>query len=259
MKGNSANGSAGVIFAYFSSVTIKISKFTNNTAKTGGVFHAESSNMSSTLNTYIHNTAVAKGGVMYFIQSSILETGSNLSENVAFYAGIIFAQDTSISFARCIMKLNKAIGWFGGVVCIQRGSIDFIESKLSDNSAEVSGGVAEVTAANVNIHICNFLNNSVKNYYGGVLHAVQANIDIRKSNLTNSIASKNGGAIMIDNSYMTISDSKFINNAGSHGGAIDFYHDQGNEIVTIVNTKFENNSATFNGGAVHGDSQTVFY
>lgn len=75
------------------------------------------------------------------------------------------------------MKLNKAIEWFGGVVCIQRGSIDFTESELSDNSAEVSGGVAEVTAANINIHICNFSNNSVKNYYGGVLHAVH----IRKS------------------------------------------------------------------------------
>lgn len=51
-------------------MTIKISRFTNNTAKTGGILRTESSNMSSTLNTYIHNTAVAKGGVMYFVQSS---------------------------------------------------------------------------------------------------------------------------------------------------------------------------------------------
>lgn len=64
---------------------------------------------------------------------------------------------------------------------------------------------------------------------------------------------------MIENSHiMTISDSKFTNDTGRYGGAIDFYHDQGNEIVTITNTKSENNSATFDGGAVHGDSPTVF-
>ena len=256
---NSAKGSGGVIVSYFSSLKINTSKFSNNTAETGGIIRTESSDIISILNRYVHNTATAKGGVIYSIQSSILDTGSNLSENTAFYAGIMFAQHTNTSFTRCKIKHNKASEWFGGVACIEKGRIDFIESEVLENFAEVSGGVVDVNGASVNIHCCKFSNNSVRHYFGGILHAQQANIAVSKSILTNSMASKEGGAIMIENSNMAISDSRFINNTGSHGGAIHFYQNQWNYIINIRNTSFSNNSAAFDGGAVHGVSQAVIF
>ena len=250
---NRAEGAGGVILAFRVTLTINQSEFYNNTAIRGGVLITEKSYINSVFTKFSLNSATFKGGVIHSIRSFIALSKSSFSENVAQNGGVMFVLDSEVNLTGCKAHNNSASGWFGGVVEIKGRTITLIESEFSNNTAEVSGGVAKVNAANISIKNSIFMKNTAKYYYGGVVHAVQANVTISGSNVTNSKAGKNGGVIQAEDSVITISGCKLIDNAGSHGGAVDFDNTIiQNYTLIIKDSEFSNNNATFDGGTVHG-------
>ena len=93
---------------------------------------------------------------------------------------------------------------------------------------------------------CNFINNTASEW-GGAIRMSSGNVE--NCNFTNNKANGNkgqGGAINSASGELTISNSKFTDNAASlYGGAIYF-----NNTGTVENCNFTSNTAEY-GGAVY--------
>lgn len=89
------------------------------------------------------------------------------------------------------------------------------------------------------------------NNAGGALHVLDGVVDIKRSHFTNNRAA-NGGAIYISGGNLKVERTNFEgNSAERRGGAIRIHSGSTGEIeATIRHSKFRNNRATLDGGAL---------
>ena len=119
---------------------------------------------------------------------------------------------------------------------------------FKDNSAE-SGG-----AIHINLHSntckiskCDFINNRADN--GGAIYS-QAKLSIDSSTFTSNNA-KRGGSVYSGGTDVYVKNSKFSNNrASGDGGAISYILDSSTDVL-IQGSTFENNVADGKGGAIY--------
>ncbi len=109
-------------------------------------------------------------------------------------------------------------------------------------------GVFYVTATNMAIYNCTFVNNSV-NGDGGAIYRkyVAYNFTVSGCTFVNNSANRDGGAIHNDGFDFTVSSCTFVNNsADGNGGAIN----NGGVGFTVSNSTFVNNKA-YRGNAIY--------
>ncbi|WP_455645650.1 beta strand repeat-containing protein [Methanosphaera sp.] len=244
------------------SLTIKNSRFINNTASTrGGAIYFYNGQLSVTNTTFINNSASTTartglgGAIMAFKAATI--TNCTFTNNRAIAGGAICVGNGTV-INKCVFTNNKAdttnTSYSGGAI-YNLDSILTINNSIFANNSAPRGGVIYNSRGTITINNSTFTNNSaieragvIHNHYDGILY-------VYNSTFTNNSA-VNGGVIhnfADTDSYVTINNSRFINNSASDvGGVIS-----NNATVTVGNSTFTNNSANIGGAIYNSKTQTI--
>ncbi|WP_188118152.1 Ig-like domain repeat protein, partial [Methanobrevibacter millerae] len=149
----------------------------------------------------------------------------------------------------------------GGALLITGDNCMISDSKFIDNVAGHSGGAIFWDADHGTITNSEFTNNRAMGDYpnggdGGAIIWIGSHGLVDNCTFTENNANVRGGAVFLTNdstqdcNNTTFKNSKFINNhAGTNGGAIDWH--EGAIDGEVTNCTFENNTADANGGAVY--------
>ncbi|WP_296888045.1 Ig-like domain repeat protein [uncultured Methanobrevibacter sp.] len=272
-ENNIAGSNGGAVFWSGHHGDIWNSNFTNNTAK--GLLVDEHGNigdggaviwsgMNGTVENcrFIDNIANQRGGAVY------LQNCTHGSCDNTTFSNSIF--------------INNAAGLNGGAIDWHEGASHGLVSycNFENNIANRSAGAIFWSGHNGTVEYSNFTFNKALGIaigpmpngtltYGGDGGAIMwtgAIGDVKNSLFSDNGAVKRGGAIFLqegttENCYnTTFSNSKFINNfAGTNGGAIDWHRGAANG--TIEYCLFENNIANRSAGAVfwNGRNGTIIH
>ncbi|WP_297980394.1 Ig-like domain repeat protein [uncultured Methanobrevibacter sp.] len=221
---NKYSGGAA-IFAINSTVSIKDSKITNNG------------------NDEINRTdGDLCSGVVYVTNCETIIVDSLFENNTGIYGGAIYA---GLDDDECTSSLTVTGTDFISNVAYTGGAIYVADTEVSISDSLFDGNIAVGTGS------------SGYSSGGGAIQVMYCDeCEIDNVVIINSQA-ENGGAINIENSYVTITDSLFENNtAGTIGGAI-ITNTVGD--LEISGTSFINNGAgTYTGGiAFYGDNLVI--
>ncbi|MBE6506238.1 MAG: hypothetical protein E7Z73_11015, partial [Methanobrevibacter millerae] len=281
---------AGAIHIVGENINITLSNFTNNDAVAtnptnsigAGAVYVEGNNASITECNFDSNTAI-KGGAIFIIVNNTDVIDCNFTKNsvsnftyMEGLGGAIYLENaTDSDFIRCIFIDNTAsinggaINWFEGCVDGQISECTFINNSAASNAGAIfwfgEGGI---------IKDSNFTNNSANGTSqcmmgnagdGGAIMWTGSDGKLDNCIFEDNYAKDRGGAVFLrgvpgraDCNNNTFVDSKFINNtADVNGGAVTW--DEGATDGKIENSLFEDNSAKANGGAVfwYGRSGTI--
>jgi len=123
---------------------------------------------------------------------------------------------------------------------------------IRDGVAEVGGGIRVQNAANLVIVDSNLINNSTtlagSRKGGGVSLEGTGRTLIQRTRLEENSAGFGGGLALLDDHTLTVEDSKFVNNSASvNGGAVDI--NSANN-ATVRRTEFTGNGSAGQGGAI---------
>ena len=148
-------------------------------------------------------------------------------ENIRLYRTSVdlISRDANISYGSKIEAIN----------------VTFENSKSRLGYAENTIGGAIICFGELRIIDCIFKNNSAG--YGGAVYACGG--EISGCSFIDNVAEDRGGALFFKDNEMRISDSSFLNNIALTGGAI-----YASASLSIDNSNFTDNSASYNGGAI---------
>ena len=248
---NRAN-KGGVIAAMASHILITESTFIDNNATDGGVLHAtESSIIITERNFFSSNVATKCGGVMSVLHSNITTFGDEIINNGATNGGVICADSHSaVVSINCQYLSNIATDKGGVVYATGRSIIKAEQNNYTSNEADC-GGVMSIIKTDVDIVSCQVINNHA--VYGGAVDLDDfSEIIIKGTIFRHNSAQKEGGALKLLTSYMTVVASEFVGNVASTGGAMDISSEQARSdfSVSFNNSKFFNNVASNVGGSM---------
>ena len=225
----------GALYAAFSNVSVKDSKFNSNRAKLfGAALAAVVSNISITNCTFMFNKAGEK----------------NLSQFSGF--GVILSYQSHIHIVSSIFFGNTAL--IGGTLLCLASSLHIISSNVS-NSTSLRGGAVYTSESSFNIVSSTFTGNSAVGSSvssGGVIIAFDSffnNNIIFNCTFTNNSAAQVGGVMYTSHSLFKVSSSTFTGNSvvgsfGAGGGVIGTFDRSG---IYITNSTFANNTVTGSG------------
>ena len=315
---NEASDNGGAIYAYSSTITIveNLCTFFNNSAVEGGVIYVRhgifedlgnmyianiandggvmtlnAGSVKSTSSSFVNNTAVAIGGVLYVsnytYKHQITFTGSTFYSNHATRGGVFtLLTNDNLVVTQSFFMYNSAIS--GGSIYLQtRNNVIIKYSNFSQNLASHDGGVFyladqnRLTVSNsalcfnraennggvvyslfqtellITGHSSNFIGNQA--HRGGVVYASESSINIQSRVLliANNTAINDGGALHLSNANVTFSSkhNTIVKNVAMYGGAI--FADE--TILTFSNgsCKVVDNQAHFGGAIYASESKLV--
>ena len=253
--------------------TFKDSIFENNVAGSNGGaidWHDGASNGRIENSLFNNNTAHRSAGALFWNGYDGVITGSNFTNNKVIgdnpsSAGkggdggaIVWLGPNGLA-DECIF-INNSAPRNGGAVYLESSSLGdssntvFSNSYFANNTAGVDGGAIDWSEGSEKGRVRNsvFDNNYAKNNGGAVSWSGHNGL-IMDSNFTNNSANVNGGAVYWSGLFGKVQDSRFISNNASNGGAIFLKHcEHGDKMeVVVTDSYFENNTATFDGGAIN--------
>ena len=163
------------------------------------------------------DSGIGLGGVILVINSTILITNSNFSENSANRGGAIFVQRSELILDNCQFYKNFA-HFDGGVVYMSRSNIHISNSTFNSNTVKTGrapktyglGGVIYASESNTTLHEGNIFMNS-KADVGGVIFTL----------LLQSI-NPVGVYDINEHCYVNISGDYFVNNRVLYEGSMMF-------------------------------------
>ena len=289
---NLINGNADIGGAIYNtgSVYAYNTNFINNTAATmgGAVFNNGTLTIQKCI---VDNNDITKrtssdsedygGAAIYnWYDSTLFIKNSTISNNLKNYKNGDYVVGAVTSLGKTIISQNSYFvnnsGRWGGAITTSGSSLPgkkVNELSISDSTFSKNGGLYGagifIQGSKFSITSCVFDSNTASgkgnmtpNDNNGAAIEV-TNTDkaitgtISKSTFTNNKA-QYGGAIDICAGTIKITNSKFINNsADEEGGAIDINALNGNPKVTISGSKFINNSAPLGGAIVNIKDLTV--
>lgn len=177
-----------------------------------------------------------------------------------------------INFVNCTSINNHALDIHGEVIienctfsnCYGNGGsaiylsddalvATIIDCTFINNTATSDGGaISSYGSSNLKLINCYFENNTALNSGGAVgIRNNGVNTEIINCIFFNNTATY-GGALYIVGST-TIRDSKFINNRASRNGGAIFA--SGTSLLTVLSSNFTNNTATNSGGAIYSTTR----
>ena len=202
---------------------------------------------------FTNNISAQKGGAIFNDENGTLEiVGSNeFSRNKAYSE--YFAVNTYKVNNELIDGYDNDYNGFGGAIS-NNGSLKISGAKFNSNIAAIQGGAinSEGKTDSSGTGKLEVLNSSFEN------NIAKSNRDSKLYDETNHkwkeshIIQGAGGAISTSSDTI-IKDSTFIaNEAGTHGGAVDFYGSNSfNSKLNIQNSIFDSNKSGQQGGAVN--------
>ena len=216
---NQSQSSLGGVIYVEGVVQIDNSSFSGNSGGLGGVIHADGGIVSISNSTFSSNSAL-NGGVVYARDGSTVSSTNNTFQN------------------------NLASG-FGGVYYLLYG-VDFSEvgSTYDSNSSDSNGGVI-------------YANHNVGTFLPNTISIADALFESNQA-ATGSFSSGSGGALYVYNrSTVTISNTSFVDNVATNGGAMWIV--AANDTVTITDSTFDENTADQSGaiGVMAGGSSAA--
>ena len=291
-NGNLINGNADIGGAIYNtgSVYAYNTNFINNTAATmgGAVFNNGTLTIQKCI---VDNNDITKrtssdsedygGAAIYnWYDSTLFVKNSTISNNLKNYKNGDYVVGAVTSLGKTIISQNSYFvnnsGRWGGAITTSGSSLPgkkVNELSISDSTFSKNGGLYGagifIQGSKFSITSCVFDSNTASgkgnmtpNDNNGAAIEV-TNTDksitgtISKSTFTNNKA-QYGGAIDICAGTIKITNSKFINNSADvEGGAIDINTLNGNPKVTISGSKFINNSAPLGGAILNIKDLTV--
>ena len=288
--------SAAVLYSESCHVTVRMSKFYNNSAKWSGVFYSNGSNVKILASTFSDNRAWfggvlcsedsnikidasqfsnnsgswggdGQGGVVHSKRSFIVIKGSQFFNSTADRGGgVVYSQDSIITIETSNFKGNKAVydsprippGYhgLGGVLFIYRGNITINASEFEDNHAMFEGGNVLYSTFST-IIILGSRFTKTNNTRVGALYSHDSTIIIQGSEFCNNIA-VNGAVLSSTRDTVFIDSSTFYNNSANYGGVFNFggVFNSDSSNVTINMCVFRKNYA-INGAVLYVDSSTI--
>ncbi|MDR2754189.1 MAG: autotransporter domain-containing protein, partial [Planctomycetaceae bacterium] len=252
IAGLSGNGNGGAIYLRYADAEIANARFENNKADKGfggGIYYENEDGKKLTLSKVQMISETAKsGGAIYAANQTILrDTGSTFSGNQATIDGgaVYFNADKS--------------------------ELNITGTQFSENSATGDGGAVRLKSDSVvNANGATFSSNQARN--GGAIGIDQvaelhlAELHLTGSTFSNNTATKNGGAIWINDTRTTFNASDtmnlleinsgiFRNNTAENGGAI---YAKNTTIISKSNgVTFNANEAEQNGGALYVENSDL--
>nr|WP_302438996.1 Ig-like domain repeat protein [Methanobrevibacter smithii] len=289
---NLINGNADIGGAIYNTVSVYAynTNFINNTAATmgGAVFNNGTLTIQKCI---VDNNDITKrtssdsedygGAAIYnWYDSTLFIKNSTISNNLKNYKNGDYVVGAVTSLGKTIISQNSYFvnnsGRWGGAITTSGSSLPgkkVNELSISDSTFSKNGGLYGagifIQGSKFSITSCVFDSNTASgkgnmtpNDNNGAAIEV-TNTDkaitgtIYKSTFTNNKA-QYGGAIDICAGTIKITNSKFINNSADvEGGAIDINALNGNPKVTISGSKFINNSAPLGGAILNIKDLTV--
>ena len=255
-------------------------EFSNNSAFWGGAIYSDSTTFISfsgnSSTRFLSNIADNRGGAIYPSNSFISFEGNSSTMFTDNRGGaIISAYDTIISFnGNSFTAFSNNSFEVGGAISFNsNGFISFEGNStaiFSNNSAVYEGGAiwsdyrCFISFKENAFTVFNY--NSANEFGGAICSRANSGVSFEGNSSTvfiNNSAGDNGGAIYSANSYLYFkgnSTTVFNDNIADNGGAISS-HDSNNNISFGDNSliKFNNNYATYNGGAVYTYKNILYF
>ncbi len=256
--GSFTHGDGGGIHADNSTVTASNCLFDGVRAQEGGsVMAVNGSNVSFAGTTFHSGGAEVRGGGASIIDSTATFVGCQFSELSSSSGGAIYASASTVSATWCGFLDNSApgISGVGAGVRAHQSVLNFAACTFVDNEATWNGGGIYAYGGAMTINGCSFSSNLAERGGGGA-YTVDCALEVTNSTFSSNTAMGSaegqiGGALAITSSITSqsalVHDCTFTGNLAREGGAIF-----GSWLaLTISGCTFENNQATWNGGAVY--------
>ena len=202
---------------------------------------------------FTNNIAAQKGGAIFNDENGTLEIigGNEFSGNKAYSE--YFAVNTYKVNNELIDGYDNDYNGFGGAVS-NSGTLKVDGAKFTSNLAAIQGGAinSEGKTDGSGTGKLEVLNSTFKNNIAKSNHDIKRYDEINHKWEESHTIQGAGGAISTS-SDTVIKDSTFIaNEAGTHGGAVDFYGtNYFNSKLSIQNSTFDSNKSGQQGGAVN--------
>ncbi|MBN2342260.1 MAG: hypothetical protein JXX29_06895 [Deltaproteobacteria bacterium] len=186
------------------------------------------------------------------IDGFVIESGNAQTEDHTYGGGIYMERDSQLSVVNCELRQNVAEASGSAIfapwkIADESLFLAVINSSIHDNQ----GTALDMTHGQLQVTGCNFTNNMAVD--GGALDLILTEAVISESVFESNEVSGFGGVAHVGWSDVKFFDSTFIDNsAGEEGGAIIMYFDRAPESKgsLISRCQFTNNTSGGEGGAV---------
>ncbi|GAB5362362.1 hypothetical protein AAMO2058_000790400 [Amorphochlora amoebiformis] len=154
-------------------------------------------------------------------------------------ASIVAIESAQMNISGCEFRGNKATQ--GSALYIStRSPVDVLNATISDNNNADSGAVF-IQDSDVSFSRCKFDRNSAQSG-GALIVRVQSKVRFHDCDFNNNVATNGGagGALNVDNSSLIITQSRFVGNRATLGGAVAL---SSPSFLYILESIFRNNTA----------------
>lgn len=275
VNNNTATVSGGGISSFNGEVTIGNSQVNNNEAVSngGGLYMIKVTSGTPDLTIsgalFDGNIANDKGGAIYMEETTFSIMSSTFTNNQASgtpfnialstKGGAIYIQDSkpgTIGFGS-LFDTNSTDGGGGAIGIFNYSSGDLItirDTTIQNNTAGTRGGGIDNNKGDMSIIDSTITGNTGPDTGGGVSHS-QGELLIQDSTISNNTASVSGGGVFVFSSILTMTGSTLQGNQAVKGGGLYTY--PSNNITSIDNTVFEDNTAQREGGGIYNNANCV--
>ncbi|RAP52203.1 MAG: hypothetical protein BZ138_03570, partial [Methanosphaera sp. rholeuAM270] len=247
---NATNGAA-----IYSEGTINSTNttFTNLTATNGGALYLTTPTADFTGNndTYINNSATNGGAVYVNSNAKLVSNKGQFKENNATLGGVFYIENNG-KFNTNYDLCENNIAVRGGVFYINQTNraVESEGSNYTNNKATEYGGVLYLERGSVDSEDETYLNNSA--LIGGAVYNLAGTVDSINNKLINNTALYGGAAFNSGNGTIIKKLGTDINNNATVGGAI-----YNNGTLISTDGSFENNTAVIGGAVYNGGTATA--
>lgn len=203
--------------------------------------------------TFEENASETQGGAVFVNRAAATVQNCKFQTNSSGHGGGVAGYQSNLIISGCEFNFNTAVGNGGGVYN-DEASTGIEASVFSRNSAGTRGGGISVARGPATVRSCEFSNNN--SAWGGAVAGYDSDMKISNCQFDTNRADlgeqPRGGAVYLDLNTPEIENSKFENNtAGWTGGAVEL-----NATVDAVMSgcDFLNNNTERAGGALAGST-----
>ncbi len=195
-----------------------------------------------------------RGGAILTYGAPIIRN-CKFEQNFGWFGGAIYPRQSGASGTQILdcFFANNGGGFGAGMYMVTATGIVVQNCDFAGNKAERSGGGIYQASINSTIDSCTFLDNVALDGRGGGIYSSNSSYNLTEGNFSGNISmGSTGGAIHNTNggtpATISIEETKFFQNSATWGGAVTNYSE--GTVVDIMNCTFDGNVAVTSGGAM---------
>jgi predicted outer membrane repeat protein len=168
-----------------------------------------------------------------------------------FGGAVYLGENASLSVLRATIRNSSADFTGGGIAAAGNSLLNVANSTFQDNFAVSGGAIVSYSVANISDSSFEFNTandaTGATSAVGGAVASFFGNLNVSRSFFGGNAADF-GGAVYKENAELNLLGSRFFDNSASSGGAV--YLESLSSPGEIENSRFEENTASFFGGAI---------